>query len=142
MLPVLPGPPLSLVGLFLIWAGRGFHAHTFSGVGFAVLAGITILVTVLDLFAPAIGAKRYGATKAGLWGSILGMIAGMFVFPPFGVFVGTFVGALVGEFLAGQRGRKAVRASWGTFVGTMVGIVAKLAVSGVIAWFVFAETFA
>jgi uncharacterized protein YqgC (DUF456 family) len=107
-----------------------------------VLLGVTVLVTVLDTLAPMLGAKRYGASKWGVWGSVLGLLAGMIWFPPFGMIFGTFLGALAGEFLRTRHTRRSLRAAWGVFVGTMVGIVLKLVVSGVIAWFVFVEVFA
>jgi uncharacterized protein YqgC (DUF456 family) len=77
-----------------------------------------------------------------VWGSVLGLLVGMIWFPPFGVIVGTFLGAWVGEVLKGRTNRESLRAAWGVFVGTMLGIVVKLAVSGVIAFYVFREVFA
>jgi hypothetical protein len=139
VLPILPGPPLSWAGLFAVWAGRGFDARSFSDTTAWVLLGATVVVTALDLVAPTIGARRYGATKWGVWGSIAGMLVGAFLFPPFGMILGTFAGALAGELLGGQRTHPALKASWGTFVGTMLGIGLKLAVSGVILWYVVAE---
>ena len=142
ILPALPGPPLSYVGLFIVWAARGFEPRSFGPVTPWVLLGVTVLVTVLDTLAPMLGAKRYGASKWGVWGSVLGLLAGMIWFPPFGMIFGTFVGALVGEWLRTRHTRRSLRAAWGVFVGTMFGIVLKLVVSGVIAWFVFVEVFA
>ncbi len=129
ILPVLPGPPISFAALLVFWGGRGGHVHAFSGwvvFGVGVAAAV---VTVLDTIAPAIGAKRYGASRAGVWGSVLGMVAGMIAFPPLGMIAGAFVGALAGELAAGKETRDSLRASWGVFVYTMLGIVLKLAVS-------------
>jgi uncharacterized protein YqgC (DUF456 family) len=78
---------------------------------------------------PAVGAKRYGASRAGVWCSVLGMIVGIFFFPPFGMILGAWVGALLGELAAGKRQSQALRASWGVFVGTMAGVFLKLAVT-------------
>jgi uncharacterized protein YqgC (DUF456 family) len=142
ILPALPGPPLSYVGFFVVWAARGFEAKTFGNVAPWVLLGLTVAVSVLDFFAPMIGARRYGASKWGVWGSVVGLLLGMVWFPPFGMIAGTFLGALGGELVKGQTTRRSLRAAWGVFVGTMVGIVLKLAVSGTIAWFVFVEVFA
>lgn len=141
VLPVLPGPPLSALGLLAIWGGRGFDAHTFGWITFAVLAFAAAAVTALDFVVPAWGAKRYGASRAGVWGSVAGMLVGMIWFPPFGMLIGAFAGALVGEVLAGREGAAATKAAWGVFVGTMFGIVLKLACSGVITWYFFAELF-
>lgn len=142
VLPALPGPPLSWVGLFVVWAARGFAPETFGTTAALVLLGVTVVVTVLDTLAPVLGAKRYGASKWGVWGSVVGMLVGMIWFPPLGMIVGTFVGALLGETARGRTTRQSLRAAWGVFVGTMLGIVVKLVVSGVIAWYVLREVFA
>jgi uncharacterized protein YqgC (DUF456 family) len=142
ILPVLPGPPLSYVGFLIVWAARGFEARSFGSVTPWVLLAVTLFVTVLDVFAPMIGAKRYGSSKWGVWGSVVGLLVGMIWFPPFGMILGTFLGALLGELAKGQTTRRSMRAAWGVFVGTMLGIGLKLVVSAVIAWFVFVEVFA
>lgn len=133
ILPVLPGPPLSVVGLLLLWWARAWQADSFGVLEVVVLGVLAIGVTILDLVLPVWGAKRYGASKAGLWGSVLGMLAGMVFFPPFGMLAGAFVGALAGEFLVGKREREAAKAAWGVFVGTMAGVGLKLAVAIAIA---------
>jgi uncharacterized protein YqgC (DUF456 family) len=129
VLPVLPGPPLSFAGLLLLWWARGWDAGSFGVTTVVVLGGLSVLVTVLDFVLPAWGARRYGASKAGVWGSVLGMIVGIFFFPPFGMLAGAFLGALGGELLVGKDGDEAGRAAWGVFVGTVAGIGLKLAVS-------------
>jgi uncharacterized protein YqgC (DUF456 family) len=77
-----------------------------------------------------------------MWGSVVGMLAGMIWFPPFGLILGTFAGAFAGEWLRSRATRRSARAAWGVFVGTMVGLGLKLAVCGAIAWFVVAEILA
>ena len=111
ILPILPGPPLSFIALLLLSFAKDWEP--FSVTFFIVMGGLTILVTVLDYLVPAVGAKKYGATKFGIWGSIIGLFVGLFVFPPFGLFLGGFAGAVVGELLAGRGGREPLRAGWG-----------------------------
>ena len=105
------------------------------------MAAITIFVTVLDYIVPVAGARKYGASKLGVWGSVIGMIIGLVFFPPLGIFVGAFVGAVLGEFITGKKGSEALRAGWGVFVGTMVGIGLKMAASGVMAFYYITALF-
>lgn len=105
------------------------------------MAVLTILVTVLDYVVPAVGAKKYGASKAGLWGSILGMLLGIVFFPPWGMLIGAFAGAMAGELLAGRKGKTALRAGWGVFVGNMAGIGLKLALCTVMIFYYIKEMF-
>lgn len=79
VVPVLPGPPLSYAGLLLLHFTRFGH---FSISFLLIFAGIAILVTVLDYIVPILGTKKYGGSKAGVWGSTIGLLAGMFFFPP------------------------------------------------------------
>lgn len=86
---------------------------------------LTGLVWVVDNTAGLIGAKRYGASREGVWGSFLGGIVGIFVLPPLGVFFLPFVGAFAGELVAGKRSDAALRGAWGTVVGMLGGMAGK-----------------
>ena len=97
-LPILPGPPLSYFALILL---QFTSKKPFTTNELAVLAMATIIVTALDYFVPIWGTKKFGGSKYGVWGSTIGLIAGMFLFPPFGIIIGPFIGALIGELVAG-----------------------------------------
>ena len=79
-------------------------------------------------------ARKWGADKGGIWGSIIGMVGGMFLFPPFGAILGIFAGAVLGELLAGKMSGQALQAGWGVSAGTMLALAVKLAVSSAIAF--------
>ena len=108
ILPVLPGPPLAFLALIGVSIAGGWQIY--DPWGLVIAAAAVALVTILDFVMPAWGAKRYGASKAGIWGSVAGMIIGIFVFPPFGIFVGAAVGALLGELMGGKQDREAIKA--------------------------------
>ena len=85
---------------------------------------IAIAVQILDYIVPAWGTKKFGGTKYGTWGSIIGLLIGIFVLPsiivlgPFGLFgiiLGPFFGALVGEKIGGMGSDKALKAAFGSF---------------------------
>lgn len=105
------------------------------------MAGLAALATILDYIIPVTGAKKYGASKPGVWGSAMGMLIGIFFFPPWGMLIGAIGGALAGELITGKEGEKALRAGWGAFVGTLVGIGIKLAFSGVVLFYYIKEMF-
>ena len=133
ILPVVPGPPLSFAALILLSFAKDWQV--FSPTFLWIMAAITILVTVLDYVVPAAGAKKYGASKLGIWGSIIGMFVGLIFFPPWGMLFGAFIGAVLGEFFAGKQGGEALKAGWGVFVGNMVGVGLKLAASAVMLFY-------
>ena len=137
ILPIIPGPPLSFIALLVLSFAKDWKP--FSTTFFIIMGGLTLLITILDYLVPAAGAKKYGATKFGVWGSIFGLLVGFFVFPPFGLFLGGFAGAVVGELLAGREGREALRAGWGSFIGNLAGMGLKLALSGTMLFFYIKE---
>ncbi|MEW5737176.1 MAG: DUF456 domain-containing protein [Thermodesulfobacteriota bacterium] len=124
VVPVIPGPALAFTALIILCLAKGWA--TFSGTLLVVLFLFAVLVSVLDTVMPLLGAKRFGATKKGLWGSILGMTAGVFIAPPWTIILGAFLGAVAGEMLAGKEGKEAAKAGLGVFLGTMAAMGAKL----------------
>jgi uncharacterized protein YqgC (DUF456 family) len=132
VLPMLPGPPLAYVALFCVATGGAWPAY--SALELVLLGALTAGVTAVDTLLPVLGARKYGASKAGVWLSVAGLLVGIVVFPPFGFLLGAFLGAFLGELLAG-KGKGAVRPAWGVFVATLAGVGLKLACCAVIAWY-------
>lgn len=124
VLPALPGLPVVFAGLLLAaWAGGFEQIHVATLV---VLGLLTLLSFGVDFWATAHGARRVGASRKALAGAVLGTFAGLFVFPPFGLFVGPFAGALLGELLHGREWRKAAKVGFGTWLGIVLSVVLKL----------------
>ena len=131
ILPVIPGPPLSFLGLLIVHFTE-FADYT---TNFLIIAAfIAILVTVLDYIIPIWGTKRFGGTKAGMWGAGIGMIIGMIFLGPLGLILGPLAGAIIGESLKGANNRDAFRAGLGAFIGFLTGVGLKLAASFYITW--------
>jgi uncharacterized protein YqgC (DUF456 family) len=137
--PVIPGPPLSFLALILLSFAKNWEP--FSSTFLLIMGGLAVLVTILDYVVPVVGAKKYGASKWGIWISMIGMLIGVLFFPPWGMLFGAFVGALAGELLAGKKGRKSLQAAWGVFVGNVVSIGFKLAYCGAVIFFYVKEMF-
>ena len=139
ILPIIPGPILSFSALILLSWIKSWQS--FSQTFLIVMGILTGLLLLLDYVAPALGAKKYGASKRGLWGSVIGMIIGIFFIPPWGMIVGAFIGALVGELASGKSGRKALRAGWGILIGNVLVIGLKLGFTAVVLFYYIKEMF-
>lgn len=126
IVPGLPGVPIAYAGL---WIAQATERVDFSWQPLLVWGIVTIVVTVLDYVIPALGTKRYGGTKWGVWGSTIGVFVGMF-FGAVGVIVGPLAGAVLGEMLNGKEWREALRAGWGSFIGLLFGTILKLICCG------------
>lgn len=138
VLPVLPGPPLSYIGLLFL---HFTEKYQFSTRFLIIWAIITAVVYLLDYAIPAWGTKRLGGSNRGIWGSIIGLVLGLFFFPPFGIIIGPFVGAVVGELTAGKDSGAALKSGFGSFIGFLVGTLLKLIASGLMAWHFGKELF-
>lgn len=131
VLPFLPGPPLSYAGLLLL---HFTEKHQFGTRFLIIWAIITAITYLIDYFIPIWGTKRFGGSKQGIWGSIIGLVAGIFFFPPFGIIIGPFAGAVIGELMAGKDSSAAFRAGFGSFVGFLLGTLIQLVAAGLMAW--------
>jgi uncharacterized protein YqgC (DUF456 family) len=88
-----------------------------------------------DYLLPVLGVKKWKGSKWGNIGCIIGTVAGLFLFPPWGIISGPFLGAVLGELiLARKKTSEALKAGFGAFIGFILGTVLKLSVCG---WFIF-----
>lgn len=126
ILPNLPGIPVMFSGMLLAaWVGHFDKIKVWVIVILGVLAAFSI---VFDFLSGTYGAKRYGASKAAVWGALLGTIVGLFFGIP-GLLLGPFVGAMIGQLLSGSPIDHATRVGFGTWIGLLIGTAIKLAVA-------------
>ena len=135
ILPVIPGPLLSYLALLLLQATRFVH---FSLRFLLITAVVTIVVTAVDYIFPVWGAKKWGGSRAGAVGAVLGLAVGLFV-PPAGIILGPFAGAVVGELLAGRNTGIALRSGIGSFMGFLLGTGMKLTLCVVFTFYFIRE---
>lgn len=137
IMPALPGVTL----IFLTIAAYGWYEgfHSITAYYLIILAGLTLLSHVVEYLSAYWGAKKYGSSKYGTWGAIIGMLLGIFVFPPLGIFIGAFGGAVLGEYITCNNWEKSVRAGLGTLVGILSGMVFNvlLALGMIISFLIF-----
>jgi uncharacterized protein YqgC (DUF456 family) len=148
IVPGIPGPPISFIGLILLHLTKN---NSFTEEFLVVMGLIMAAVTILDYIVPIYGTKKFGGSKRGVWGSTIGLIVGLFVLPvmgivigPFGLFgiiLGPFLGAYIGEKTGGKDSDTALRAAIGSFIGFLAGTFMKFAYSVVAGVYFFMELF-
>lgn len=128
-LPVLPGPLTGWLGLLVLHLTSVVPENwVFLGITLA----IAILIWVLDYMIPAIGTKRFGGSKYGVYGTTIGLIIGLLTPIPFGILIGAFLGALLGELLYDSKDtNRAIKASFGSFIGLLASATIKFSVATV-----------
>lgn len=122
--PVLPGVPIAALGALLAAWILSFQALSLTHV--IVVVFLALLAVLLDYLAGVMGAKGFGASSAGVWGSVVGSLLGVFFFPPWGFLSGAILGAVLLELLSGRQFKDALKAAWGVFLGTLGGIFVKI----------------
>jgi uncharacterized protein YqgC (DUF456 family) len=88
-----------------------------------------ILLFGADMMANAFGVKKYGGSKAGLWGSTIGLLVGPFIIPIFGIIIGPFLGAIIAELLIT---RTSIKQAFKTGVGSVIGFLTSVLTKGIV----------
>lgn len=138
ILPVIPGQVLSWGSLLILQLTSN---PPFTARFLAIWALITAGVTLLDYFVPIWGTKKLGGSKTGIWGATIGLIFGIFFFPPFGLIIGPFAGAFIGELIAGKDGKTALKSGFGSFLGFVAGTMMKLVISFIMGYYFVINAF-
>jgi len=125
--PILPGV-LFLLGGFLLY-GVLFSFEPFNWIFWTVQGLFVILLFGADYVANIIGVKKYGGSKAGMWGSTIGLLVGPFVIPFIGIIIGPFLGAALAELLVHKKNlNDAIKIGF----GSVIGFVSSVATKGII----------
>ncbi|WP_047418721.1 DUF456 domain-containing protein [Cellulophaga sp. Hel_I_12] len=127
-LPMLPGPPISWLGLLLLYVTKAIPLDWWF---LGITLGIALLVLVMDYIIPAIGTKKFGGSKSGMIGTTIGLVVAL-VFPILGIFgiiIWPFVGAFVGEIFNKADNKTALKAAFGSFLGFLTGTFLKFMVA-------------
>lgn len=127
IVPALPGTILSYAGLLCAYL---CSYSQISGSAMLLWLAAALAVSVADYFLPAWMARRFGGSRSGAIGATVGVFAGFFFFPPFGILLGPFIGAVLGELLNDREDvAKAFKVGVGSFLSFIVGTGVKLAIS-------------
>ncbi len=133
--PILPGPFTGWVGLLILHMTNAVPMNwTFLG----ITLGIAIAIWVIDYFIPAMGTKKFGGSRYGVIGTMVGLILGLLFFPPFGIIIGPFLGAYIGEMMKDNKdSKRALKAAFGSFIGFLTSTFLKFIAAVVFAGFFF-----
>ena len=131
VLPALPGPPVSFLGLLLLLLCSGVEVST----TFLVVSGIIMaLITAIDYILPVWFTQLSGGSKESVRGALAGMLLGL-LFMPWGIVIGPFVGAFAGEYIACKRSGQAFKVASVSFIAFLVTTALKLIYSVVLLFY-------
>ena len=125
VIPVLPGPLSSWLGLFIFSNISTVQVESKILI-FCLIIGLIIFV--LDYIIPIYTSKKFGASKFGIIGASIGTLIGLFL-PPFGIIIGALIGAIAGELFLNKNFEKSIKAAAGVFLGLIVSGFTKALIS-------------
>lgn len=139
ILPGLPGPPVSWLGLMILyfWGnGTNGDGEPISLTFLLIWLAVTIVVCLIDYVVPAYFTKVTGGSKVAGRGAIVGLVLGMF-FTPVGIIFGTLLGAFLAEFLISRKdGWQSIKSALGALLGFLFGTGIKLIASGLMMYYI------
>jgi uncharacterized protein YqgC (DUF456 family) len=133
--PIIPSV-LFLAAGFLLY-GVFFSFQSFSLLFWIIQGLFVVLLFGCDYIANMIGVKKYGGSKAGIWGSTIGILAGPFLIPVAGILIGPFLGAALAEMIVHRRNLKeSIKIGFGSVVGFLSSVITKAVIQiGMIGYF-------
>ena len=125
--PIIPSVLFILLG-FIVY-GLFFSFSEFGWLFWFIELLFVILLFAADSISNLIGVKKFGGTKAGIWGSTIGLLVGPFIIPVAGILIGPFLGAVIGElFVTKTEFKDALKSGVGSLVGFLTSVVTKGAI--------------
>ncbi len=121
IIPALPGPFLSFLGLLI--ASISPNVERIPGFHLALFGVAVVFLTLADYLGPILGARLAGSTRRGTWGAVIGALLGLVFLPPLGIFIGAFLGAVAGEYSREPSPERAIKAGLGVVIGSFTTIL-------------------
>ncbi|MEK5390736.1 DUF456 domain-containing protein [Margalitia sp. FSL K6-0131] len=125
--PIIPSA-IFMLGGFLLY-GLFFTFSPLNWLFWSIEVLFIILLFSADYVSNLIGVKKFGGSKAGVWGSTIGLIAGPFIIPVVGILIGPFLGAVLGELLVN---RKPIKSAIKIGIGSLLGFISSVITKGFI----------
>jgi uncharacterized protein YqgC (DUF456 family) len=135
VLPIVPGPPFSFFGILLLYFFTSFNLE---GDYLFYFGAFALIITFLDYWLQIYSVKYFGGGRFSTFGVVLGILCGIFIFPPFGVIVGPFCGAYLGALIESDYDFfKSFKIAIGSLVGFLGGTILKFVYSIICVWYCF-----
>lgn len=125
--PIIPSA-LFMIGGFLLYG----VVVTFDGMNWLFWVIQTLFIILLfgaDTLSNLLGVKKFGGSKAGMWGSTIGLLIGPFIIPVAGILLGPFLGAVISELIVS---RSSVKQAFKIGIGSLIGFLTSVVTKGII----------
>jgi uncharacterized protein len=110
----------------IVLYGLFYSFEPFNWLFWTIQLLLVVLLFSADYVSNLIGVKKYGGSKAGIWGSTIGLLVGPFVIPVLGIIIGPFLGALLAEIIVHKRDLvTASKVGLGSVIGFVTSVITK-----------------
>jgi uncharacterized protein len=135
--PIIPSM-LFILGGFILY-GVFFSFHDLNWLFWTIQILFVLLLFSADYLANLLGVKKFGGSKAGIWGSTIGLLIGPFIIPVLGIIIGPFLGAVLAELLIHRKGLKeSLKIGVGSVIGFISSVITKAVIQAImIIYFLF-----
>ena len=124
----LPCAPLCYLGIIILH----FCSIAEFTVSFFIRAGIIVIaVHGISNIVNNWGERTFGIEKRGVWGSLIGMFAGLY-FGTWGIVAGCVTGAFIGEFITIKKNKQVIQTEIKPLLTFFLGTVSQFIVIGVL----------
>ncbi|MGM7721111.1 DUF456 domain-containing protein [Metabacillus sp. Hm71] len=122
--PIIPSVVFIVAGFVLYGFLFDFSKLTIT---FWIIEGMFVAILfAADYLTNLVGVKKFGGSKAAIWGSTIGLIIGPFVIPILGIILGPFIGAVIAELIVHKKDfSSSMKSGVGSLIGFISGVVAK-----------------
>jgi len=126
----IPGIILTIIAalIFILWKGLA----ALGIFNLCIILAMGLIYLLIDWFGGALGAAKFGGSKYGAWGAIVGGLAGIPFGGILGIIIGTMIGAMAFEYFFNQtEAKKSLKSGLGAGLGFVLGAVGKIIVVAV-----------
>lgn len=129
-IPGLPGTGLVFIGTLVYALATGFQTIGWGTIIIFLL--LTLLAMGVDYAAGLLTAQKFGASKQGIIGSVIGGILGFIFFNILGLILGQLAGVILGELAFGRKMNESLKSGLGVFIGYLLGSIVKVTITTLI----------
>jgi len=131
LLPIVPGPLLSWIGVVVFWVNSGFSEP---GIGWVLVVSVLAAAALfVDYFGGVLSARIGGAsTTTALAAVVVGIVLGLVGLGPVGFLVGTGVTVFGLEYYRHENGERAMKSTAVTLGGMLGSAIAQFVLTLVI----------
>ncbi|WP_438310944.1 DUF456 domain-containing protein [Sporosarcina sp. FA9] len=136
--PIIPSALFMILGFLLYGLLVTFDGMTWLFWSIQIL--FIVLLFGADMLSSILGVQKFGGSKAGMWGSTIGLLIGPFVIPVAGIILGPFLGAVLAELIVTRSGfKQALKTGVGSLIGFFTSIITKgsIMIVMIIIFFIF-----